>query len=79
MTARVVDADGKPVPNVQVTFTVTAGGGNFAGPTVLNRTTNIDGLAEVNLTLGNSAGTNTVTVTGTTLNLGTVIFTATGT
>jgi len=79
LTVRVVDSNGNPVPGVQVTFTVTGGGGNFAGPATVNRTSNGDGLVEANLTLGAAAGVNTVTVTGTTLPLGTVIFTATGT
>jgi hypothetical protein len=79
LTVRVVDADGRPVSGVSVTFTVTGGGGNFAGPTSVNVVSNADGLVEANLTLGPTPGTNTVTATGTTQALGTVTFTATGT
>lgn len=79
LTVRVVDAAGRPVPGVSVTFTVTAGGGSFAGPSSVAVVSNADGLAEANLTLGAAPGTNTVTVTGTALPLGTVTFSLTGT
>jgi uncharacterized protein YjdB len=74
---RVVDANGRPVSNVQVTFQVTTGAGtlNGSGNTVMVATGR-DGLARATLTLDPSAGTNTVvaSVPG----LGTVTFTATG-
>ncbi len=79
LTVRVVDVEGRPVAGVSVTFTVTSGGGSFAGPTSVAVVSNGDGLAEANLTLGLSPGVNTVTVTGTSQALGTVTFTATGT
>jgi hypothetical protein len=76
-TVRVVDNDGLQVGGVSVTFTVTGGGGNLGGLTTRTVATGSDGLAEVTLTLGPVAGTNTVTATVAGLN--TVIFTATGT
>ncbi|HEV8305471.1 MAG TPA: Ig-like domain-containing protein [Gemmatimonadales bacterium] len=78
-TVRVVDAAGRPVAGVSVTFTVTGGGGAFGlgGPTQVTVTSNASGLAEATLTLGVSAGTNTVTATAPGLNV--VTFTATGT
>jgi hypothetical protein len=78
LTVRVVDAQGAPVQNVSVTFTVTAGGGNIWGASSATRVTNADGLAEVRYTMGPSGGTvNTIAVTGTNASLGTVTFTAT--
>jgi Right handed beta helix region len=76
-TVRVVDAAGRPVAGVSVTFKVTAGGGSFAGTGQLKVNTNASGLAEAIFTLGASAGVNTVTATGPSLN--TLIITATGT
>ncbi len=76
-TVRVVDDAGRPVAGVQVTFKVTAGGGNFAGAGQLKVTTNTSGLAEATLTLGATPGTNTATATASGLN--TLVFTATGT
>jgi len=78
-TARVVDADGRPVAGVSVTFTVSGGGGTFGlgGPTQLTVTSNASGLAEATLTLGVSGGTNTVTAAAPGLN--DLTFTATGT
>ncbi len=76
-TVRVVDDAGRPVAGVQVTFKVTAGGGNFAGAGQLKVTTNASGLAEATLTLGATPGTNTATATASGLN--TLVFTATGT
>ena len=76
-TVRVVDAAGRPVAGVQVTFKVTVGGGNFAGGGQLKVTTNASGLAEATLTLGATPGTNTATATASGLN--TLVFTATGT
>ncbi len=76
-TVRVVDAAGRPVAGVQVTFKVTGGGGNFGGSGQVKITTNAGGLAEATLTLGASPGTNTATATASGLN--TLTFTATGT
>jgi hypothetical protein len=52
--ARVVDAGGKPVAGVAVTFAVTAGGGSVAaaGPV----TTNAQGIASTIWTIGTTAG-----------------------
>ena len=49
----------KPVPGVQVTFSVTSGGGTLS---VTSATTDANGRAESILTLGPHPGTNTVTV-----------------
>ncbi len=76
-TVRVVDAAGRPVSGISVTFKVTGGGGNFAGGGQLRVTTNASGLAEATLTLGTTPGTNTATATAGGLN--TPTFTATGT
>jgi adhesin/invasin len=55
------DAGGNPVPNVSVTFAVTAGGGQLQGAT---QTTNTQGVATVtSWRVGNTPGTNTVTAT----------------
>ena len=74
-TVRVVDAAGRPVAGVQVTFRVGIGGGSIGGTVRVD--TNASGLAEVTLTLGPNPGPNTVTaaVTG----LPTLTFTASGT
>lgn len=76
-TVRVVDANGRPVAGVEVTFRETAGGGSFGGGGGPFRvTTNASGLAEATLTLGAAAGTNTATATASGLN--TLTLTATG-
>ena len=49
----------KPLPDAQVTFAVTSGGGRLSATSV---TTNSNGRAESTLTLGPNPGTNTVTV-----------------
>ena len=49
----------KPLPGVQVTFSVTSGSGTLSATSV---TTNSNGRAESRLTLGPNTGTNTVTV-----------------
>jgi hypothetical protein len=74
---RVVDGNGRPVSNVQVTFQVTTGTGtlNGSGSTAMV-TTGHDGLARATLTLAASPGTNAVTAS--VPGLGTVVFTATG-
>ncbi len=76
-TVRVVDAAGKPVAGVSVTFRVTVGGGTFGGSNKLTVTTNASGLAEGTLTLGATPGQNTVAATPSGLTA--VTFTATGT
>ena len=53
------DRSDKPLPGVQVTFSVTSGGGTLSATSV---TTNSNGRAENILTLGPNPGTNTVTV-----------------
>jgi adhesin/invasin len=69
------DNGGNPVPNVTVTFAVTAGGGQLQGAT---QTTNAQGVATVtSWRLGTATGTNTVTATVT--GLTPVTFTATAT
>lgn len=75
-TVRVVDAAGRPVVGVQVTFRVQTGGGSI-GASQVRINTNASGLAEVTLTLGPNPGANTVTaaVGG----VPTVTFTASGT
>jgi len=70
----VTDQFGNPVSGVAITFAVASGGGVATG---LNQTTNASGLASVgSWTLGNTAGTNTLTAQAT--GLTTVTFTATG-
>jgi len=57
-SVRVTDANGNPVANVSMTFTVTGGGGSVTGAT---QTTNGSGVATVGAwTLGASSGTNTL-------------------
>ena len=60
-SVRVTDLDANPVPGVNVTFAITAGGGNLSGGT---QTTNANGVATVgSWTVGSSQGTNTMTAT----------------
>jgi adhesin/invasin len=68
------DSFGNPVSGAAVTFAVTSGGGTLSGTSA---TTNATGLAQVTLTLGASAGTNTVTASRT--GLTPVTFTASAT
>ncbi len=72
VTAR--DANNNPVQGVMVTFAVTAGGGTLSATSAA---TNAQGQASATLTLGRTAGTNTVTATATGLTA--VTFSATGT
>ena len=74
LTVRVIDSSGRPVSGVSVTFTVRTAGGTLDRPADIS---NASGLAEATLTVG--SGTNTVDVTGTSVSIGTVTFTATGT
>ena len=53
------DQSGEPLPGVQVTFSVSIGGGMLSATSA---TTNVNGRAETTLTLGPNPGTNTVTV-----------------
>ena len=53
------DQTHKPLPDAQVTFSVTGGGGTLSATSV---TTDSNGRAESTLTLGPNPGTNTVTV-----------------
>ena len=53
------DQSGDPLPGVQVTFSVSSGGGTLSATSVM---TNSNGRAESTLTLGPNPGTNTVTV-----------------
>ena len=53
------DQTDKPLPDAQVTFSVSSGGGTLSATSV---TTDSNGRAESTLTLGPNAGTNTVTV-----------------
>jgi hypothetical protein len=79
LAVRVVDAAGRPVPGVAVTFAVSAGSGgaslNGIGPTVTVNS-NGSGLAEASLTMGTPG---TFTVTATNAATGTVTFTETAT
>lgn len=64
MVVEVRDQYGDPIPNVQVTFTVTAGGGRLSERFSLeNVTTDANGRAERVLTLGPNPGANAVEVT----------------
>ena len=56
----VLDPAGAPLAEVPVSFSVTAGGGTLSAATA---TTDDNGRATTRLTLGNDAGTNTVTAT----------------
>src|SRR6266545_3063997 len=67
-TVRAVDAAGRPVSGVSVTFKVTGGGGDFGGAGQVKVTTNASGLAEATLTLGATPGTNTATATASGVN-----------
>lgn len=78
-SVRVVDQFGRPVSDVDVTFTASGGTlstGTTTGASVVARS-NASGLAEATLTLEATPGTNTVQASGT--GIGTVTFTATGT
>ena len=55
----VTDQSGAALAGVAVTFTVTGGGGSLSAPTA---TTDTNGQAQSTFTLGNNAGTNTVSV-----------------
>ena len=75
--AQVTDQSGHPVAGVQVTFSVTAGGGNITGPIQL---TNASGVATVgSWTLGAGPGVNELQAAfNTSISQGYTIFVATG-
>jgi len=75
MVVKVTDANNSPVPSVSVTFSVLAGGGTVAQSPV---STNIQGLASTTLTLGPTAGANSVTASVGTLAGSPVTFHSTG-
>ncbi|HUG27873.1 MAG TPA: Ig-like domain-containing protein [Gemmatimonadales bacterium] len=76
----VTGAGGVPVSGVEVTFTVTAGGGTITPASPATVSTNASGIATLsNWTLGATPGTNTVTAAVAGLTGSPVTFTATGT
>ncbi|MCZ6755321.1 MAG: carboxypeptidase-like regulatory domain-containing protein [Gemmatimonadetes bacterium] len=54
----VVDQDGNPINNIDVTFTVVQGNGNLNGQASLVRVTGVDGIARAVFTLGSDPGIN---------------------
>jgi hypothetical protein len=72
LVVKAVDPDGNPLSGATVSFSVTAGGGSVSPASVA---TDASGQAKTVLTLGPSAGTNTVHATAT--GIGSVDFTAT--
>jgi subtilisin family serine protease len=60
LVVRVTDQNGRPFPNVTVTFAVTLGGGSV---TPSSATTDAEGTARTALTLGAAVGLNVVTAT----------------
>src|SRR3990172_5385297 len=60
LQVKVMDMQWKTVPNVNVTFTIKAGGGKFSnGSATITIPTNRQGIASAELTLGTSTNTNT--------------------
>lgn len=75
-SVRVADAEGNPVAGVTVVFAVASGGGSVSGATAV---TDALGIARVgSWTLGQTAGTNTLTATAAGLSGSPVTFTAVG-
>src|SRR5439155_2936070 len=72
----VKDAVGNPVSGFMVTFAVTQGGGTLSTSMAV---TDATGRAQTTLTLGTTAGTNTVTASAAGLTGSPLTFTATGT
>ena len=70
-----VDASGKPMQGVSVTFAITTGSGQLS---VTTATTDATGKARTTLILGRSPGKHTVTATATEITLSTLTFTAIG-
>ena len=62
LVVEVRDRDNNPVPDAQVTFTVTDGGGQLSGKSTVDVTTDANGRAAQTLTLGTKPGTNSVKV-----------------
>ncbi|MBI4501572.1 MAG: Ig-like domain-containing protein [Gemmatimonadetes bacterium] len=80
LAVRVVDAAGRPVSGVSVTFSTPTSGARLNGSNnPVSTVTDASGLADVTLKLSSTAGQNTVNVNGTSTSLGTVTFSATGT
>lgn len=79
LKVKAVSSTGAGVPGVSVTFAVLTGGGSIVAPTSV--TTNAQGEASANWTLGNTAGTQTAkaTVAGSGITGNPVTFTATAT
>ncbi len=78
-SVRVTDANSNPVSGVNVTFTVTAGGGTTNPASGAVVATNASGIASLtSWTLGASPGANTVTATAAGLSGSPVIFNSTG-
>lgn len=75
LVVRVSADDHRPVPNTTVNWAVATGGGAVSAAT---STTDADGLAKINATLGAAAGANTFTATAAGLTGSPVTFTATG-
>src|SRR5262249_40878301 len=73
-TVKVTDASGNPISGTAVTFAITSGGGTLSAAQV---TTSSLGLASATLTLGPTAGTNTVTASSGSLTGSPVAFSAT--
>ncbi len=79
-SVKVTDAGGSAVAGVAVTFTITGGGGTISPASPATVTTNASGVATLtSWTLGNVAGTNTLTAAVTGLTGSPVTFTASGT
>ncbi len=71
---QLLDTEGDPVDDIEVTFTVLSGGGSLSEST---DTTDSSGRAETTLTLGPSSGTNTVRASVDFSGVSSVTFTAT--
>jgi hypothetical protein len=76
VVVKVTDAIGNPVSGTTVSFAVTAGGGTLSAPSGIS---NVSGLASATLTLGPTAGTNTVRASSGSLAGSPVTFNATAT
>jgi hypothetical protein len=78
LTVRVMDPQGRPVSGVTVRFRIASGSGSVEGASFVDRVSNASGLAEVQMTLGTSAGTATVEASfGNGVRKRTVLFTVT--
>jgi protocatechuate 3,4-dioxygenase beta subunit len=73
LSVKVTDTNGNPVNNFTVNWAAASGGGSVASST---STSNSSGIASIVATLGNTAGANTFTASGTGVN--TITFHATG-